>query len=455
MSISKQLAAHASGTHFDDLPAQAVAAVKRSLLDALGVTLAAGTLGQASRAFVETARSSGQGPSRVIGFGFGAAPSLAALANGAMSHALDYEDTHDAALVHPHGIALPAALAVAQAVGGITGAQFIAALAVGADISCRLGLAMADDDTRRGWTMRPLLGTYGAAAAVGKLLGLDEARMVQAFALAFNQATCSSGFLSSPNSHMREIRDAFGAQAAVIAAQLAARGVNAYDQPIEGAHGLYAMYAGGRYDAAQLTSGLGRVFEGANVSFKAWPSCRGTHSFIEAALSLREEAPVAPASIARIDAVVSPTFRILCEPLAQKRSPQTANDAKFSVPFSTAIALVHGRLSLADYLPPALGDPEVLAMAQRVHCEVCNDWNFDDSLRGILKLTLHDGRVWVREISRPLGDVRHPMSEAALLSKFMDCVRYAATPIAPERARRIAAGIATLERAPDLSALDV
>ncbi|MDB5859401.1 MAG: hypothetical protein JWQ76_3090 [Ramlibacter sp.] len=453
MAISRELAAHAVRTRFEDLPAAAVQAVKRSLVDALGVALAGGALGQATPAFLDLARVSGSGPCKIIGFSLHAAPAVAALVNGAMSHALDYEDTHDAGLVHPNGTALPAALAIAQIRGDVTGAEFIAAMAVGADLTCRLGMCMGNVDTPRGWAIRPMLGTYGATAAAGKLLGLDEAQLVEAFALAFTQATCSAGFFGYAPSHMREVRDAFGAQAAVTAALLAQRGVQCYDQPIEGKHGLYALYAGGEYDPARLVAGLGFVFEGANLSFKPWPSCRGTHPFVEAALNLRARHGFAASDIEQVAVDVSDMFGVLCEPFAQKCRPGTANDAKFSIPFTTATALVHGRLGLADFLPGALNDAQVAGVAQRIRCTVRSPAGLDDALRGRLRVRLRDGRELAEEVLQPLGDPARPMSDAALMEKFVDCARYAARPMGDAQAQRAAEAIGRLETAADLSAL--
>jgi 2-methylcitrate dehydratase PrpD len=456
MGLSLDLAAHAAGVRFPDLPASTVRAVKRSLLDALGVALAAGTQGQATSAFIELARISGSGPCKIIGHDLHAAPAVAALVNGAMSHALDYEDTHDAGLVHPNGTALPAALAVAQLRGGVSGAEFITAMAVGADLTCRLGMAMGDDDTPRGWVIRPLLGTCGAVAAAGKLLGLDAATMVEAFGLAFSQVTCTKGFFGYPASHMREIRDGLAAQAAVTAVLLAQRGVRCYDQPLEGAHGLFAMYTGGRYDAARLTQGLGRTFEVDQLSFKPWPSCRGTHPFVEAALTLRARHGLQPHAIGRITADVSSTFGMLCTPAAQKQRPQTANDAKFSVPFTTAAALVNGRLGLADFTPAALADPEVLALAARTECSVRSAGagaGLEDALRGTLRLALRDGSMLEHRVDQPLGDPQRPLDDAALAAKFVDCARWAVSPLDAAAAGAAAARIAALEDAPDLAAL--
>ena len=442
--LTRELAAHALRIRFEDLPAGAVQTAKRSIMDALGVALAAGTLGQVTPAFVDLARISGSGPCKVIGHALWVAPAVAALVNGAMSHALDYEDTHDGGLVHPNGTALPAALAIAQHLGTVSGRDFITAIAVAADITARLGLCMGNVDTPRGWSIRPLLGTYGATAAAGKLLGLSEDQLVEAFGLAFSQATCSAGFFGYAPSHMREVRDGLGAQAAVTAALLAQRGVRCYDQTLEGPQGLFALYAGGQYDPDRLRAGLGRIFEGENISFKPWPSCRGTHAFVEAALALREQHRFEVPDIREVRADVSDMFRVLCEPFEQKCRPATANDAKFSLPFTVASALIHGRLGLAEFLPPALADDAVQALAARCRCHV-RPAAAGDALRGTLVLVLRDGRELSLAVDLPLGSPERPLAETALMDKFVDCARYAASPLVSEEACRIATAIAGLE----------
>lgn len=443
-SVTRELAAHALRIRFEDLPESAIKAAKSSVLDALGVALAAGTLGQATPAFVELARVSGTGPCKIIGHDLWVGPAVAALVNGAMSHALDYEDTHDGGLVHPNGTALPAALATAQLAGGVSGRDFLAAIAVAADMTARLGLCMGNVDTPRGWSIRPLLGTYGATAAVGRLLGLSVDELVEAFGLAFSQATCSAGFFAYPPSHMREVRDGLGAQAAVTAALLARQGVRCYDQTFEGAQGLFALYAGGQYDPKRLVADLGHIFEGEQISFKPWPSCRGTHAFVEAALDLRQQHRPTAADIVQVRAEVSDMFRVLCEPIAQKCRPATANDAKFSLQFTTATALVHGRLGLSQFLPSALADASVLDLAQRFECQV-RPVAADDALRGSLVIVLRDGREFARAVEKPLGCPQRPLGPAALMDKFIDCTRYAVTPLSPVQARGMAQAIGGLD----------
>ena len=172
------------------------------------------------------------------------------MANGAMAHALDFEDTHDATLVHPHAAAVPAALALAELLGGVSGPDLITAVATGADLACRLALGFVEPPQGHGYYLIPMLGMYAASAACGKLLRLNEDELIEAFALASCQAICSDELVTYPPSHLRAIRDAFTAKAGILGALLARQGVKAFDRPFEARGGLLACTA-----AAGSTSG--------------------------------------------------------------------------------------------------------------------------------------------------------------------------------------------------------
>jgi 2-methylcitrate dehydratase PrpD len=454
LGVSRAIAQHVIGTRFDTLPAEAIAAAKASLLDAVGVTLAASSLGEASSAFAEIARQAANPRgATVLGFGFKAAPAMAAFANGAMAHALDYEDTFDEALVHPNAAVVPAALAVAEtAAQPVDGRELIAAIALGADLSCRLGLAV-DGHERSGVSVRFMAGALAAAAAAGRLLGLDEGRQIEAFALAQFQIAFPSETMAYAPSHMRAVREAFAAKAGVLAAQLAAGGVRAFDKPFEGRHGFFGLNTDSAEGAERLLDGLGREFPAARVSFKPWPSCRGTHAFVEAALWMVENAGVRVEAVANAEAVISPFFRALCEPPERKRRPATAIDAKFSVPFTVATAFAKGRVGLDCFDAAARGDSTVLALADRIGHRVETGWNTAEATRGILNLTTRDGRTFTRSVEAPLGHPDHPMSAAAMAAKFAECATYARVPLADGGTARIAEAIRRIESMNDVAGL--
>jgi 2-methylcitrate dehydratase PrpD len=450
-AISAILARHVSSS---GVPADARAVTRRAVIDAIAVMSAASGLGEGCDAFAALAKESGEGgPCTVLGHDFRTSPIMAAFANGAMAHALDFEDTHDATLVHPHAAVVPAALAAAEFAGGVSGRDFLDAVAAGADISCRLALGLTESVEKRGFYFIPMLSAYGAAAAAARVLKLSEPEIVQSFALASCQAVFSDALVSHPPSHLRAIRDGFSARAGVTAPLLARRGVEAFDRPIEGPGGLYANFARGKFDADRMLRGLGQDYEGAKVSFKPWPSCRGTHAFVEAALALLRDEAVDPSHIARIDVTVSPFFAVLCEPPEQKRRPRTAIDAKFSIPFTVAVALGQGDVGLRDFSGERLADPKLRALADKVRHTVEPSWPFEQSTRGVLTLLLADGRKLSREVIDPLGHPLNPMDESVTRRKFEDCLAAARHPRDPAAVRRLAERLDRIEDVVDVRTL--
>ncbi len=320
MNESLILAENIANVCYEDITSHVIEITKRSVLDALGVILAASTLGEGCRAFVDLAiAEGGKKESTIIGFDAKTCAMMAAFANGAMAHALDFEDAHDGARVHPNAATIPAALAIAESIGNVSGKEFIAAIALGSDLVCRLGLALNEDLLQYGWYMPPIFGAFGATAAVCRLLHLSATRIVDAFSLTLCQATCSAELVHSKHSVVRSIRDAFSAKAGVVSALLAQQGVTGFEQPIEGKAGLYSSYARGNYDPLRLTSEVGKTLEGGNVSFKPYPSCRGTHPYIDGVLEILKTRRLRGSEIEAIHVVVSPVNQMLCEPLEVKR----------------------------------------------------------------------------------------------------------------------------------------
>lgn len=450
MTESAAIAAHIAGARYDDLPPSAVDMAKLSLLDALGVSLAASGLCPECLPFVEIARESGGAPeSTILGFGTRVPAHLAALANGAMAHALDFEDAHDQALTHPNAATVPVALAVAEAVGPVGGKEFIIALALGCDLVCRLGLALNENPGRYGWYIPPILGAFGAAAAV-KLSGLNQAEVLDALSLTLCQATCSAELKYSPNSDVRSVRDAFAAQAGLLAARLAGKGIRGFDQPLEGRAGLYSLYARGDYDRAKLTRALGREFEGSNVSIKPWPSCRGTHAYIEAALEIRKEQALRPGEIAEVKTVVNSLNLMLCQPEESKQAPQKAIDAKFSIPFTVATALHYGQVGLEHFESDKLTDKNVLALARKVRHELDPELGFTEATRGVVEITTENGDIFTRRIDQAYGHPDKPVAPAAVSAKFMTCAGLAQKDIPEKHLKEAIEFIMTLEDQPNV-----
>lgn len=431
IGVSRRLAEFVVQTRFEDLSPCAVEMTKRVILDALGVSLAASGLDPLCKPFVEQALSlQGRAESSLIGLAGKVPAELAALANGALAHALDFEDTHEPSQTHPNAAAIPAALAVTEALGNVDGKSFITAIAVGCEIATRLSLAGDPQDAggrSKGFYPPPLFSTFGATAAVAHLLGLDATQVLDAFSLTLCRSSYSAELIDSPQSHLRAIREGFAAQTAVSACQLAARGVRGFELPFEGAAGFYHLYGSGRFDSSRLLAGLGESWQIEATSFKAWPSCRGTHLYLQAALELQQRHAFAMTDIDSISACITPFGKMLVEPAASKMRPMTAIDAKFSIPFTVATALVHGAVTLDSYSPQALQDSRVLDLAGRMTYRMEPEVARPRSEGGgdCLHITLRNGTVLSGGVECLYGSVQQPMSQAELLQKFVDCASHA------------------------------
>jgi 2-methylcitrate dehydratase PrpD len=448
--LSSRLARHVATATFEDLSDAAVRAATRSLLDALGVTLAASTLGEGCRPFVELVLADGGAPlSTVIGFGRRVPPAAAALANGAMAHALDFEDAHDTALVHPNAQTIPAVLALAET-RPTTGRELITAIALGADLVCRLGLALGDEPARHGWYPPALVQAFGAAAGAARILHLDERATLDALSLTLTQVTGTAEMTRDPRSVIRGVRDAFGAQAGVHAARLAARGLAGFDRPFEGDAGLFALYTRARPDPGALVDDLGRRYEGANVSYKPWPSCRGTHGAIDAALRLHDR-NIDPTAITDVVVTGPELNRMLCEPRDQRMAPRTAIDAKFSLPYTVARALVHGGVDLDAFTPAALTDPVVLSLAQRVRYEIdASPAALPTATRCRLTVTAAGVSHEIAVDTAP-GGADRPVSDEALQAKFLTNAAHAAHALPVGTPERLAEVVWSLPEREDVT----
>ncbi len=451
-SVSDRICSHLAQVRFAQLPAEAVSAARRSLLDAIGVMLGASGLGEGCDAFADLAQSGGAGPCTLLGYNRSAAPLAAALANGALAHALDFEDALDSAPCHPNAALVPVVLALAQSRGPCSGTEMLTAIAAGCDLVCRLALALRADPDQYGWYTPPILGAFGAAAAAGRLLQLSPLAMRDALSLTLCQSTCSAELKFSRRSVVRAIRDGFSAHAGLSAALLAERGVAGFEQPLEGRAGLYALYARGAYAPEELSRELGEHFHGVQVSFKPWPSCRGTHAFIEAALQLRQRPDCQLSRIARIRVRGGRIQHMLCEPRAQKLRPQTAIDAKFSIPFTVAAALAQGAVTLQTFAAAALADEQILALATKVEFEVDPALDDGQATAGSLEIALTDGGSFSQRVVHPRGHYSRPMSWDELVAKFEMCAALAHVPLGDQARSGLLQLIAQLEQIEDVGA---
>lgn len=450
MALSDRVSAHVADQTYAGLPEATRSAAKRALLDATGVMIAASGLSPDVAPFIELARKTGgHGKCTLFGYPDRLQPVAAALAGGAMAHALDFEDVFDRAPCHPNASAIPALIALTQSERGIEGRELVTAIAVGCDLVCRLALSLRRPLEAGGWYPPTLLGGFGAAAATARLLGLNAGQVRDALSLALCQVTAPAEIRNSAQTVLRAVREAFPAQAAVVSALLARSGVAGFEEPLEGADAFYELYADGKYDARELLDGLGERFLIEELSFKPWPTCRGTHACVQIALDLMRQHQFGSTAIAEIVVEAGEVQRMLIEPIDRKRAPRTLVDARFSIPFTVAMAFSRGEVRPESFEPAVLTDANIRQLAARVTPVFNPQWGNQHATRGSLRVRLHDGREYAGQVEHPHGSPQAPLSDAELTKKFIHCCSVAANPIGEPRARAAAARILAIDAEAD------
>lgn len=239
---------------YTDLPVEAVEAAKKEVLDSLATALG-GSSRDGIGNLVEVIKEWGGRPqSTVIAYDFRCPAPNAAQVNASMIHALDYDDGHNASLVHTGCITVSTCFAVAERMGAINGREFITAMALGTDFMARLGLAPGN---KGGWHPTTVYGYLGAAGMAGRLIGLDAVRMANAFGIAYHQ--CAGNLQATLDGALtKRMGPGFSVRGGITAALMAERGITGASNTLQGKSGLFNLYHGGDYDARILTGGLGK-----------------------------------------------------------------------------------------------------------------------------------------------------------------------------------------------------
>jgi 2-methylcitrate dehydratase PrpD len=438
------------------MPAEVVEAARTNVFDTLACAAAGSSAHSASRARELAAEWGGAPQATILGYGDRVPAHHAAWVNGTMSHARDYDDTHDAAVLHAGVSVVPAALAAAELRGATPGADFIAGVAAGLETICRLGVATRISIVDSGWIYTPLFGHFAATVAAARVLKLNLEETVNALGITYSQA-CGNHQVTRDGAHTKSMQPGFAAQAALTSVQLTRKQVRGAQASFDGADGFLRVYLRGQCDGQALRERLGERFEMLQLSYKPYPCCRLTHTSIDAAISLRGAAGVDASRIRRIRVGVNrQSYEAVCTPVEVRKAPQTLVQAQFSIPYTVAAASIDGAVGLAHFNDAALARADVRALAQRVECHVDEDiereWGRNVTPAHLV-IELDDGSTRSARVDLPPGHPSRPMSEREQQAKVADCFRAAARPLGdagPDELRRLVRGLESLD---DVSAL--
>ncbi|HEX7908664.1 MAG TPA: MmgE/PrpD family protein [Paraburkholderia sp.] len=426
LDLCHHFAKFVANARYEDLPDDAIEGAKKTILDTLGVTLAASGMEPAVRALVDLLQQGGGSEeSTVLGFG-GKLPAIsAAFANGSMAHCLDFDDQTPWG-AHAASSIVPSVFAIAERMGGVTGRRLITAVAIGQDLFARLRCNVG---WNQNWNLSSMVGAFSATASASCILGLSAEQTAHALGIASQQSCGTMEVIFATGSDLRGMYAGFTAKGAVIAALLAQKGITGINTLFEGKAGIFNVYFGGKYDREKMLDKLGERFLGGTTLYKAWPAVGNSHTYIHATIELMKEKGIAAKEIETIRTFVGDFTYTMCTPLEIRRAPSTLVDAKMSLPFIVGIAASKGKMGIADFSEAALTDPEVLAMAAKVVPVQDPNQNWTFKLPdGRIEIVTRDGRVFERLGDKIPGSPEAPLTWEQLSEKFVSCASVAAFP---------------------------
>ncbi len=439
IELTRRLGEFVAGLRFPDLPAESFSIIHTGFVDCIAVMIAGRR--EPPPQLLKAALSPPPGEATLL-FGEGTAPAPeAAWINGTAAHALDFDDVALPLGGHPSTVLVPAILAEAQAIGA-TGARMALAYAAGYETWAELACRDKDSHHTKGWHPTGVFGAIGAAAACASLRGLSAGEAACALALGASQ---SAGIMANFGTMTKPFHAGRAAHAGVVSVRLAERGFTGALDALEHPQGfLSAVSPAGRFDLdSPVLAGRGWKLCEIGLSVKKYPLCFGTHRALDGILDLLKERRLDAARVARVRVRTSPVnTRIL-----RNHLPQTALEAKFSMEFAMACALLVGRAGLSELNDDFVRQSQVQSLMRRVSMTADErvdaaspDWAPND----LVAVDMDDGRRFEsREVSLIRGDQKLPLEREELWAKFDDCLRAGASSVP---ARPLFESLMALER---------
>jgi 2-methylcitrate dehydratase PrpD len=403
---TRSLARFVVESNWSDIPEAARKEAARSIVNWVGCALGGARHETVDCALSALSELSGPRAATVLGRRERLDILHASLLNGISSHVLDFDDTHLETIIHPAGPVAPVLLALAER-QRMSGADFLHAFILGVEVECRIGMSVYPWHYDQGYHITGSAGVFGAAAAAGKILGLDEKQMIWALGIA---ATQSSGLREMFGTMCKAFHPGRAAQNGLTAALLAAKNFTSSEQSLEAPRGFAHVLSQER-DFSKLTRGLGETYQVTRNTYKPFPCGIVIHPTIDACIQLRREHSPKASEIEKVELRVHP----LVLELTGKKTPMRGLEGKFSVYHSAAVALLRGVVGQREYSDEAVREPEVVALRDRVTATA------DPGVREeevYARVSLASGRVLEKHVEHVVGSLENPLSDRDLETKF-------------------------------------
>jgi 2-methylcitrate dehydratase PrpD len=461
MDAAYSLAKNLITINYKDIPPDVTELTKKHILDILGVALGGSSKPGVKELAELVTEWGGKEESTLLCYGRKVPAPNAAQVNATMGHALDYDDTGDGP-THPSVVIVPTCLAMAERKGKMSGKEFITAVALGMDMMCRLGQAFRSGvktapvggHPGAGWHLTPLYGFLAAAGVAGRILGLDEDKLVNALGIAYHQCS-GNGQCVNEGALTKRMGPGFAARGGIVAAEMAEKGITGAKECLEGELGLFNLYHKGEYDPIPLTKDLGKRFAGLSVTMKPYPCCKGTHSYVDVALALVNKHHIKAKDVQEITIFTQDDTNFLLHPLEKRSRPENPVDSQFSIPWAVAVVFARGRAGIGDFTEEAIKSPDILEISSKVRVNV--DKNVGEK-KGLIPakigVTIRKGQTYIESAdTAPMSGAPEQLPFDAYERKFRDCASYAIKPRTNKQIDKIIALVKQLEQVDDIREL--
>jgi 2-methylcitrate dehydratase PrpD len=456
MNPTTQIINHVCNSKFDQIPKKAVERAKLSILDTI-----ASAIGGSDDPISHSARRlgalSGGNPECTIWISGEKLPaSLAALVNGTIARALDFDETYELCINGCHASAydVPPGLALAERDSSITGKEFLAAVSTAIDLHLRLARSVTTNavDTGRD----NIVAVWGTTAVSAKLLRLNEMQTRNAFGIAYAHAA-GEFQMYEEGAQTVALQQGLRARSGLESALAASVGFNGPHEPFFGKYGFYHAFEPD-YDMKMLMDGFGEEYVNASISFKPWPSCKCTHPGIDGLLQLRQKHKFAGEDITAIEIGLNrPAERLVVQPREQKWDPQDPVVARFSLPYVISVAAQKGAVKIGDLRADALKDPAVRRIMAATKIEIDPEIDRTNGLHQnsptTVKVKLKSGAEHSIRIDKPFGHPDNPASLDDGMRKLKACAEMSDRPFTDKKLDAIGEFLADLDKRPNLTPL--
>ncbi len=407
---------------FEEIPPRTLQQMKAAFLDSLGCGLFGASLEWSQKVNALVKEMGGKEEATLWANQFRGPAANVVLGLGTMIHSFDFDDYHNAK-VHPGAAVVPAALAMAEREGA-SGKEFLTAMTAGYEAMIRISLSTGPGSSRqKGWHLTGTCGTFGAAVAAGKILGLDRNAMASALGMAGTQSAGLWAF-TADGSESKRFHPGKSAQSGILAALLAQKGYRGPTQILEAADGGFCQATSDHFDLKRLTEGIGKRFEAENVVLKPYSCCGSLHSTIDATRALAQTHNVKAQDVEKVRVHNSQVVKLQC---GFEYEPLGPLQAQMSLQYCTAISLLEGQVLVDQFQEDRLGDPKVLDLARRVEFVLDPEINaiYPQKFASKVEVVLKTGqRLWSR-VDYPKGSVENPMTPGEVAEKFKTLARTA------------------------------